>query len=78
MYNLCSAPPPPPPEGGAVSQSQANKPLRPLPHGLDPFPEPPPNNHQGPAGFNRTWVRRTYRLGGLIGSADLRPAESPV
>ena len=31
-----------------------------------------------PAGFNRTWVRLTYRLGGLIGSADLRPAESPA
>ena len=32
----------------------------------------------GPAGFNRTWVRRTYRLGGLIGSAYFRPAESPA
>ena len=29
----------------------------------------------GPAGFNRTWVRRTYRLGGLIGSVDLQPAD---
>ena len=29
-----------------------------------------------PAGFNRTWVRLTYRLGGLIGSADLRHADS--
>ena len=29
---------------------------------------------RGPAGFNRTWVRLTYRLGVLIGSADLRPA----
>ena len=32
----------------------------------------------GPARFNRTWVRLTYQLGGLIGSADLRPAESPA
>ena len=40
-----------------------------------------------PAGFDLgTWVRRTYRLGGLIGSVDPRPAnelddrlaESPV
>ena len=31
-----------------------------------------------PAGFNRTWVRRTYRLGVLIGSAYFRPAESPA
>jgi hypothetical protein len=33
---------------------------------------------EGAAGFNRIWVRRTYRLGGLIGSADLRPADWPA
>ena len=31
-----------------------------------------------PAGFNRTWVRLTYRLGVLIGSADFRPADRPA
>ena len=31
-----------------------------------------------PAGFNRTWVRRTYRLGVLIGSAYFRPADRPA
>ena len=29
-------------------------------------------------GFNRTWVWRTYRLGGLIGLADPQPADRPA
>ena len=33
---------------------------------------------QRPAGFNRTWVRRTYQLGVLIGSAYFRPADRPA
>ena len=31
-----------------------------------------------PAGFNRTWVRRTCRLGVPVGSAYFRPADRPA
>ena len=33
---------------------------------------------RGPAGFNRTWVRRTCRLGVPVGSAYFRPADRPA